>query len=65
MNSLSVLEQSYLHTAYPARLPNVPKGVQSVRYLLETLVTAGTRLIEPQALGYLREVSTPFADQTV
>ncbi|KAK9894542.1 P-loop containing nucleoside triphosphate hydrolase protein [Cystobasidium minutum MCA 4210] len=57
MNSLSVLEQSYLHTAYPARLPNVPKGVQSVRYLLETLVTAGTRLIEPQALGYLREVA--------
>lgn len=56
-SALTVLEQSYLHSEYPARLPSVAKGIESVRQLQKTLLETVNKAIVPAAFYNLQAVS--------
>lgn len=56
-NGLTILEQSYLHAEYPARLPIVAKGIESIRQLQFALVETAQKAIAPAAFEDLDAVS--------
>lgn len=47
--ALTVLEQAYLHSEYPARLPTVHKGVESIRPLQTSLLGVIEKVIAESA----------------
>lgn len=55
--TLTVLEQAYLHSEYPARLPIVPKGVESITALQGALLGSIEKAIAVSTLADLADVS--------
>lgn len=57
ISALTVLEQSYVHSTYPARLPTAAKGVESVLQLQAALLETAKKAIGPAAISSLNNVS--------
>lgn len=58
LDGLTLLEQSYIHRAYPARLPSLAQGVECIQNVCEHLISTALSACKPSSLLHLRKVSS-------